>query len=308
MFAGDVEAPVGVEVAVGVDGPEFEEHDIGIRGEADFTALVANLMPSQVMCAWAGLPEDDAPLLAGFSDRFAAAHNVAGDAGLDDADRVTGDVRAYWHTHIDRLRIRPGEDRISTWLTDPRLTADLPDDETLAATLALLFFAAHETTAVALAYAGAALAEHPDQAAALRENPDAANAAVENLLCAHPPASLTQRGAFQRTTLASHTVHSGESVYLLLAPDSDHHTRSTRFATTPPPAASHHAVFGAGAHYCIGAQLARQELATVLPALTHRFPDLRLARAVTVSRGSRARRGAPQVHLTTHPEGSRGSQ
>ncbi|MFF2721301.1 cytochrome P450 [Streptomyces sp. NPDC058011] len=172
------------------------EHDIHARGEADFTTLVADLMPSQVMCAWAGLLEDDAPLLAGFSDRFAAAHNVASDAELDDADRVTSDIRAYWHAHIDRLRTRPGDDRISTWLTDPRLTADLPDNETLAATLALLFFAAHETTAVALAYAGAALAEYPDQAAVLRKNPDRAAAAVENLLCAHPPVSLTQRGAF----------------------------------------------------------------------------------------------------------------
>ncbi|MGW0336882.1 cytochrome P450 [Streptomyces sp. NPDC003011] len=283
-------------------------HDIHTCGEADFTSLVAELMPSQVMCAWAGLPEDDAPLLAGFSNRFAAAHNIASDAELDDADRVTGAVRDYWHTQIDRLRTHPGDGRISTWLTDPRLTADLPDDETLAATLALVFFAAHETTAVTLAYAGAALAEHPDQAATLRDNPDATAAAVENLLCAHPPVSMTQRAASRQTTLASHTVQSGESVYLLLPPDSDHHTRSTRFATTRPPALSHHIVFGAGAHYCIGAQLARQELATVLPALAHRFPGLRLARPVTVASGSRARRGAPQVHLTIHPEASRGRQ
>jgi cytochrome P450 len=283
-------------------------HDIRTDGQADFTTLVAELLPSQVMCAWAGLPEDNAPLLAEFSNRFAAAHNVASDTELDVADQVTGAVRTYWHTQIDRLRARPGNDRISAWLTDPRLTAGLPDDETLAATLALVFFAAHETTAVALAHAGAALAEHPEQAAALREDPVATAAAVENLLCAHPPASMTQRVASRQTTLASHTVRNGESVYLLLAPDSDHHARSTRFATTPPPALSHHMVFGAGAHYCVGAQLARQELTTVLPALAHRFPGLRLARPVTVPRGSRARRSAPQVHLTTHPEAGRGSR
>ncbi|MFF1408057.1 cytochrome P450 [Streptomyces sp. NPDC058294] len=127
-------------------------------------------------------------------------------------------------------------------------------------------------------------------------------------MCAHPPVSMTQRAASRQTTLASHTVQSGESVYLLLSPDSDHHLRSTRFATTRPPALSRHIVFGAGAHYCIGAQLARQELATVLSALAHRFSGLRLARPVTVAGGSRARRGAPQVHLTTDPEASRGRQ
>lgn len=58
------------------------------------------------MCAWAGLPEDDAPLPAGFSDRFAAAPDVAGDTELDAADRVTGAVPTSWHTRIDRPRTR----------------------------------------------------------------------------------------------------------------------------------------------------------------------------------------------------------
>jgi cytochrome P450 len=278
------------------------EHDIQTKGQADFTTLVAELLPAQVMCAWAGLPQRDAPLLADFSRRFNPAHDVASDAELDAVDRITGAVRDYWLTRIDHSRTHPGTDRISAWLTDPRLTADLPDDETLAATLALVFFAGYETTVVAVAHAGAALAEHPAQAAALRRDPTIADAAVDNLLCAHPPVSMTQRVASGPTVLASHTVHPGDIVYVLLAPDDEQDARRTRFATTPPPTAAQHTVFGVGPHYCIGARVARQELATVLTALAHRFPDLRLAQQVTAPRGSRTRRAAPQVHLTSHSQ------
>src|SRR5690606_14994866 len=117
---------------------------------------------------------------------------------------------------------------------------------------------------------------HPDQWARLVDNPDLATTTVEELLRFDSPLQLFERTAQVDTELAGVPVRAGEVVVALLgaagrdprvfaAPDSLDLTRE------PNP----HLGFGAGVHYCLGAPLARMELAATLGALAERLPGLR---------------------------------
>ncbi|MFF1904811.1 cytochrome P450 [Kitasatospora sp. NPDC058218] len=269
--------------------------ELDTHGRADYTALVAETLPIRVMCAWAGLPQHDAPVLAEYSRRHAATYEFSPtEAELDAADHVRDESHDYWLRRINLRGNRPGEDLLSAWLTTLRPAPDAPDDLTVASTLIAVFVGGYEPPAIALAHAGAALVRHSDQAAALRRDATAVARAVDNLLRVRPPVTMLVRVASQDTVLAGHPVPAGRLVHILIASDA---ADLTGFATDPPPAPTGHLPFGAGAHYCIGAQLARLQLGVLLPAFATRFPDLRLAGPVTVPHGSIARPAAPRIHL-----------
>ncbi|MGW7201311.1 cytochrome P450 [Streptomyces chryseus] len=273
-------------------------HDIRTCGQADFTTLAARLFPAQVLCAWLGLPQDDAPQLLDLGLKAALSNELSPtEAELDVADTAIDALHAYWQSIINRHRIRPEDSLLGSWLTDSHLTADPTfDDEALICTLITVFIAGYETAATTLAHACAALALHPDQHTALRDDPDRAPAAVENLLRARLPGLITTRTARHDLTLAGLPIPAGQLVHLLLAPDD---TDLAHFVTGPATSPGSHLAFGAGTRYCLGARLARLELGIFLPALAERFPHLHLTKPVTIPRGSISLPAAPHVHITT---------
>jgi cytochrome P450 len=136
-----------------------------------------------------------------------------------------------------------------------------------------------ETTTAGIAHGMWLLLRHPDQLALLRAEPELLRNFVEEALRFDSPV----QGLWRRTTcpveLHGTEIPAGSSVvvrYGAANRDPDEFADPGRFDITRANANSHVA-FGLGAHYCIGAALARQEMLTAFEVLLDRLDDLALA-------------------------------
>jgi hypothetical protein len=153
----------------------------------------------------------------------------------------------------------------------------LSEDELLA-TLILLLVAGHETTVNLIGNGVLALLTHPDQLARLRADPGLIKSTVEEVLRWDPPVQLDGRTALEDIAVGGVTVAQGDQAIVLLAAanrDDAHIADGERFDIGR--AEIRHLSFAFGAHFCLGAPLARAEAQVALATLVDRFPDLRLA-------------------------------
>jgi len=124
-----------------------------------------------------------------------------------------------------------------------------------------------------------ALLRHPDQLARLRADPALIRPAVEELLrFASPVETATERYARQDLAIAGVTVRRGELVLAVIASanrDGRQFAAPDRLDLAREP--NRHLAFGLGAHFCLGAALARVEGQVAIGTLLRRAPGLRLA-------------------------------
>jgi cytochrome P450 len=143
--------------------------------------------------------------------------------------------------------------------------------------LALLLVAGFETTTNLLGNGVVLLLDHPGEAKRLATDPELAPAYVEEVLRVDSPVQLTERFAGQDAEIAGVEIPAGSELIVLLGAanrDPERFAEPERFVPDRPGNAP--LSFGAGAHYCLGAPLARLEAQVALPALVRRFPELEL--------------------------------
>jgi cytochrome P450 len=252
-------------------------------GSADLMAGVAHVLPVEVIAELLGLPEEMRPRLRGWSTAIVAMYEP--DPG--DGRRARAEVASA--EFVDALReltvyrrAHPGDDLISDLVAadldaerrgGPRLSTD-----ELVGTAALLLMAGHEATVNVIGNGVLALVNHPDQWKRLVADPELDTTAVEELIRYDPPLQLFERTALHDTSVAGHAVPAGTKVAALLgaaAHDPQIFDRPTELDVGRRP--NPHLGFGAGVHYCLGAPLARVEVAAVLDALRRRMPQMTLA-------------------------------
>jgi cytochrome P450 len=152
------------------------------------------------------------------------------------------------------------------------------DTDELVATCVLLLNAGHEATVHAIGNGVAAILGAGLDPTPLFATPEATAAAVEEILRFDPPLHLFTRHALADVELLGHRFRPGDTVGCLLAAANRDPARfpdPARFDPARPPGP--HLSFGAGIHFCVGAPLARAELALALPLLFRRRPGLALA-------------------------------
>ncbi len=255
-----------------VDGPEFN--------------LIDNLaypLPVAVICRLLGVPIEDEPkfsrasaLLAAALDPFLALTGETSDL-FDEQMKAGMWLRDYLRALIDERRRTPGEDLMSGLVAVEESGDQLTEDEIIA-TCNLLLIAGHETTVNLIANAALAMLRTPGQWAALAADGSRASAVIEETMRYDPPVQLVSRYAGDDLTIGTHTVPKGDTMLLLLAAAHRDPTivgAPDRF--DPDRAQIRHLGFGKGAHFCLGAPLARLEATVALPALAARFPEARLS-------------------------------
>lgn len=157
----------------------------------------------------------------------------------------------------------------------------LTDDE-LGMFLIQLLVAGNETSRHAISGGIVALAEHPDQWDRLRSDRTLVPSAVEEVLRWTTPVTSFLRTATTDTALGGTEVAAGDPVLLLYAAanrdEAAFGANAADFDLGRSP--NHHLAFGFGHHFCLGAALARAEIAVVLEGLLDRFTTLEPAGAV----------------------------
>jgi pimeloyl-[acyl-carrier protein] synthase len=244
----------------------------------DLLADFARVFPIRVIADMLGLAPKDLAQTREWSDAISLVVEPAATRSLKEkSNQAVIDMTHYLQSEIARRRKQRGNTVLDLLLNAQNESGDLRDDE-LIANLMLMFMAGHETTTNLLGNGMLTLLRHPQQLAKLRAHPALMPSAVEEMLRFESPVNVVAR--VTRTPLCINDVEipSGELLYCLTGaancdPKVFSHPEQFDISRAPNP----HLSFGGGAHYCIGAPLARLEAAVAIEALLSRFPYLQLA-------------------------------
>ncbi|WP_372408236.1 cytochrome P450 [Streptomyces luteireticuli] len=180
---------------------------------------------------------------------------------------------------VAEKRARPGED-ITSDLIAAREDGDRLSEDELIGTLLLMLVAGHGTTLNLITNAVLALLTHPGQLALAVTGERPWTAVTEEVLRRDSPVGhFPMRYATEDIPLAGEVIRRGDAIlasYAAAGRDPSHYgPAADDFDLDRGPV--RHLSFGHGAHFCVGAALARQEAEVALPSLFARFPELSLA-------------------------------
>jgi len=247
------------------------------RGGAELLSEFAYPLPARVICELLGVPDEDHRLIMAHAPALALALDpgpMRTPPAVAAADRAVTELSEYLGGLIESRQRQPADDLI-TALVAAESDGDRLSRDELLATIILLLIAGHETTANVIGNGTLSLLRNPAQAARLREDPDIERRAVEELLRYDGPINMAQRITNQDVELNGTPIRAGRILVLLLAAanrDGRVFSDPERLDLTRDP--NPHVAFGGGAHFCIGASLARLEARIAIPALLRRFPNL----------------------------------
>ncbi|MFC6597355.1 cytochrome P450 [Kitasatospora paranensis] len=254
--------------------------DLLADGGGDLVATVAEPLPVAVIAEMLGVPESDRHLLRPWSADITGMFELnPGEETARRAVRASTEFSDYLRALIRARRTDPGDDLISALalVTDD---GDVLSEQETVSTCVLLLNAGHEATVNTTGNGWWALFRNPGQLARLRGAVDALlPTAVEELMRYDTPLQMFERWVLEDIEVGGTLIPRGSEVALLFGSansDPERFTDPDRLdvGRTDNP----HITFGAGIHFCLGAPLARMELAESYGALLRRAPGLRLVR------------------------------
>jgi cytochrome P450 len=246
-------------------------------GQCDFMADFADEYPARIMCELLGVPAGMQPDFRGWANDLGLAFAPDMLVYKDRVETALAGLMASTDVLIGRRRGRPGPDLLSALIAAEE-SGDRLSNHELRLMVSTLMFGGLDTTRNQLGRAMVVFAEHPDQWRLLAERPELAAQATEEVIRVAPTTPMNGRIALETVTIDGLTIPAGTFVHIItLAANTDPEVfgRGGFDITVPRPAPS--LIFGGGMHYCLGAPLARAEIAQALPVLAGGMPGLRLA-------------------------------
>jgi methyl-branched lipid omega-hydroxylase len=245
-------------------------------GKGEVVAELAGPLPLQVICDMMGIPEED-------NDTVFHWTNVI--LGFGDPDLVTEreefvkvpmDFGAYAMALADDRRTNPRDD-LTTSLVQAEVDGEKLTSSEIASFFMLLAIAGNETTRNAISHGVLALTRYPDEREKWWSNFDeVCHSAVEEIVRWASPVVYMRRRVRKDTELSGVQLAAGDKVsmwYCSANRDESKFTDPYLFDMRRDP--NPHVGFGGGgAHFCLGANLARREIAVVFEELHRRIPDI----------------------------------
>jgi cytochrome P450 len=251
----------------------------GEQDTFDLLADYAQPFSVGVICSMLGVPESDAQSLLDWSHAIVKMYELdADDATKAAANRAAAEFIAYTRSLIEEKRRRPDGLLVSE-LARVEDEGDTLTEAEIVSTTMVLLEAGHEATVNTLGNGFRALMHHPDEWRRLTNAEVEATAAVEELLRWDSPLQMFERWVLDEgVEIAGQEIGVGQEIAMLFGSaqrDPRRFDDPDRFDIGRNDAA--HIGFGGGIHFCVGAPLARLELASSIAGLVERFPDLTLA-------------------------------
>jgi hypothetical protein len=250
------------------------------RGAMDVIRDLATPLPVVVIAELLGVAAADRERFKHWSDDVAVVLDGSiRAAGLPAAASSCAELCEYLRRTLAERRRAPRDDLLSRLLAARERDDALGEDE-LVATAVLILLAGHETTTNLIGNGVLALGERPEAVERLRRAPELVPAAVEEMLRFDPPVQTTSRAAREAVEISGVRIEPGIEVDLAIAAanrDPAQFRDPERFDLAREP--NRHLAFGLGAHFCLGAPLARLEAQVAFAALVRRVPGFKVERA-----------------------------
>jgi methyl-branched lipid omega-hydroxylase len=248
-------------------------------GTLDVVADIAAPIPLRVICDMMGVPDEDRALVLAQSNIVLSGGDPELIENQDDPLTVFLEAGMALAGVMERLAAerveRPRED-LTTALVTTEVDGEQLSHQEIASFFILLLVAGNETTRNAISQGVLALSEHPEQRARWAADPSLNRTAVEEIVRWTSPITWMRRTATQDGELNGQPFSAGDKFLLFYAAANrdpavfrDPHVFD--LSRDPNP----HFGFGAhGPHFCLGAHLARREIAVTFRGLFERLPDL----------------------------------
>ncbi len=252
--------------------------DVIETGEADFVTQLSAELPLQVIAELLGVPQEDRHRMFEWSNSMVGSEDPEYQAQADQALVAAMELYAYAAELFATKRIDPHADLMSA-LTTVEVEGEHLSDMELELFFLLLTVAGNETTRNLMSGAMHAFFQHPDQWERLVADRNLLSTAVEEMLRFVTPVMNFRRTAMCDLTLGTTKVAEGDKVVFFHASanrDEDIFENPDAFDVSRDPN-PHIAFGGGGAHFCLGANLARMEIRVMFEHLLDRMPDIRQA-------------------------------
>jgi cytochrome P450 len=247
----------------------------GQADSCDFVPALAKPYPSLTIAAVLGAPDGDAPRLHEWSSLVQKQFDITALASrVPEMERAVTELISYVEALLRQRRDEPGDDLVTALLSAEESGDRLSHAECVNLVLNVIAGGV-DTTQAQLSQAMRLFAGHPRQWNRLREDPGLAARAVEEVLRAEPITPFTARICTEQTEHRGVTFPAGTIVAICAERANREQDRGEEFDITAERD-GRLLTFGAGAHYCLGANLARAELEEALTFLAPRMPGLAL--------------------------------
>jgi cytochrome P450 len=246
------------------------------RGTCNFVQDIAYQLPMHMIADIVGIPLEDRRWLFTLTNDFLAAGDPEAGVTPEQQLALQAEMFAYARALGRRKRESPGDD-VWTILSTVELETEDGGHTALGELELDLFFllltvAGSETTRNAITLGLIALVEHPEQLETLRGASAVPDAAIDEMLRWSSPVSYFARRATRDTTIRGVRIAEGQRITLWYPSanrDEDVFPDPDRFDTHRTP--NEHVAFGGGGHHhCLGANLARREMAILFEELLRR--------------------------------------
>lgn len=251
---------------------------LSVAGRAEIVADIARPYPVPIISALLGAPREDWRLFTAWADDFFKLFTWNAAEYEREILTAWGELDAYIDEMVADRRNSLTDDLISDLIRAEDEGDRLSVDE-LRMLAAGILMAGTDTTRNQVAAAVDVFCDHPDQWELLAEQPELGMNAVEEVMRYSPVVLGAMRIAMEDVELEGVIIPAGTFVMCNTAAanrDPDVYDEPDRLDITREGAAPMQ-TFGAGAHYCLGANLARRELAEALRVMAHRMRNLRRA-------------------------------
>jgi cholest-4-en-3-one 26-monooxygenase len=256
--------------------------DVAKRGECDFVTDIAAELPLQVIAELIGVPLEERHLVFQWSNQMIGLEDPEYGNSMELATQAAAEMFAYADKLATERRQSPHDDLVSV-LIDAEVEGEKLTQLEFDVFFMLLAVAGNETTRNLISGGMLALFEHPDQHARLLEDPSLIPTAVEEILRCVAPVMYFRRTTTRDVEIRGQQITAGEKVtmwYISGNRDEEVFEEPERFDVGRDPN-PHLGFGGGGAHFCLGASLARLEIRIMFEELLRRLPDMQLAGPVS---------------------------
>ncbi|WP_063044283.1 cytochrome P450 [Nocardia pseudovaccinii] len=247
--------------------------------ECDFVQEIAVNYPLHVIMSLIGVPESDFPRMLKLTQEMVGSSDSEFQRSATPEENMQAllDMFEYFTALAQEKRRNPTDD-FGSAIANARINGQPLSDIDTTSYFVTMAVGGHDTTSATIAGGMRALVENPDQRQRFSQNLSLAATAADEMVRWVTPIKGFMRTARADATVNDVRIPQGESVFLCYVSanrDEEVFTDADRFDVTRHP--NRHLGFGHGAHFCLGATLARMEISSFFCELLPRLTDIELA-------------------------------